>query len=251
MKKVKLVSMLVAIILLVSSCKKDECPVPTAVPEVTCVPDESYNPNIDPSNFVTTITTYNPYFPLIPNRMLRFEGLTEDGGEEIIEWMATGETKIIMGVTCFVVNDKVWVDGEVVEDTDDWFAQDLAGNVWYFGEAVQDFEGGVLVSTAGSWEAGVDGALPGIRIPADPFPGHVYRQEYYACEAEDMAQDVTTGASVTTPYDAFTNCLQTEEYTPLEADAPHEYKFYAPGIGYTRIEKIGTSAYMELVEIIE
>ncbi|MDZ4823417.1 MAG: hypothetical protein SH856_08155 [Flavobacteriales bacterium] len=234
------------------SCDKEEDDNPPVVePTLQCVVDENYQPMMDPSNFVTVVTVPNTYFPLIAGRTLVLEGVNNEGLQERIEWVTTGATKIIMGVTCFVVNDKVWLEGDLREDTDDWYAQDLAGNVWYFGEDVKDYENGVLTSTAGSWEVGVDGALPGVRMPVNPFPGNIYRQEYYACEAEDMAQDLSSTATIITPLDTYTACAQVEEWTPLEFDAPHEHKYYAPGVGYVRIEKLGTSAYMELVEIIE
>ena len=98
-----------------------------------------------------------------------------------------------------MVRDSVYVDDELVEDTYDWFAQDRDGNVWYLGEDSQEIDDGEVVSTEGSWEAGVDGALPGIVMPAEPAVGDAYRQEYYVGEAEDMFEIIAVGGSVDGP----------------------------------------------------
>src|SRR5215210_6519385 len=125
----------------------------------------------------------SPYFPLKPGTTWIYEG-TSDGEVERNEVTVTDETRDLMGVTCVVVHDVVSINGEVVEDTIDWYAQDADGNVWYFGEESKDYEDGELVSTEGFWEAGVDGAQPGIVMLADPAVGNSYQQEYYAGEAE-------------------------------------------------------------------
>ncbi|MBD3307782.1 hypothetical protein GF339_15230 [candidate division KSB3 bacterium] len=152
-------------------------------------------------------------------------------------------------MTCTVVREREWVDGELEEDTLDWFAQDVDGNVWYFGEDSKEIDEGVVVSTEGSWEAGVDGAQPGILMKGTPQIGDTYRQEYYFGEAEDMASVVSLNASVTVPFGTFTNCLQTEEWTPLEPGVT-EYKYYAPGVGLLLEEQVeGGDARVELVEI--
>jgi hypothetical protein len=127
-------------------------------------------------------------------------------------------------------------EGEVIEDTRDWFAQDRDGNVWYMGEDTAEYENGEVVSTAGSWEAGVDGAQPGIIMWAEiPDPGTQYRQEYYACEAEDFGEIVATNRSVTVPAGTFDGCLRTRDYTPLEPDL-NENKTYCPGVGLVLVE---------------
>lgn len=244
-KLMKIIPFMFCICLL--SCSKEP-----VVPEeeTECIVDENYQPVIDPGNFITDFTVApNPYFPLTPGVTLVYEGQNDEGLTETINLEFTNATKIIMGVTCMVVRDRVYLEGELIEDTDDWFAQDIAGNVWYFGEDVKDYENGVLISTDGSWEAGVDGALPGIRTPANPFPGNIYRQEYYACEAEDMAQDITLGETITVPYATFSDCLKTIEWTPLEPGVSEE-KYYAPGVGYVKIVKAGTSQFIELVDIL-
>ena len=124
-------------------------------PEEDCIPDPTYNPTINPADFVAGVN--NPLWPLVPGTIYVFQG-----GNETIDVTVTNDTKEILAVTTIVVHDVVSVNSEVIEDTYDWYAQDIAGNVWYFGEDTKEYENGVLVSTEGSWEAGVDGAKPGI-----------------------------------------------------------------------------------------
>ena len=140
------------------------------------------------------------------------------------------ETREIMGIEARVVHDVVTEDGELVEDTFDWYAQDADGNVWYFGEDTKEFEDGKVATTAGSWEAGVDGAQPGILVPAEPEDGMTYRQEYYAGEAEDAAEVLSLDEKVEVPFGSYDGVLMTKEFTPLEPDIL-EHKFYARGVG--------------------
>ena len=145
---------------------------------------------IDPADFVTAID--NPYFPLTPGTTMIFEGSADDMPIRV-ETTVTHETKTIMGVECVVVRDLGYEDGELTEDTIDWYAQDKEGNVWYFGEYSESIENGEVVDTHGSWEAGVDGAMPGVIMWADPKVGEPYSQEVAPGVAEDMAQVVRTG----------------------------------------------------------
>jgi hypothetical protein len=208
-------------------------------------PGEAYEPPIEPANFSTTID--NGYFPLVPGTRWVLHGSGESEGE-IDEITVLDETRTVMGVECVVVRDEVRLDGEPVEITDDWYAQDSDGNVWYFGEETAEYEDGEVVSTAGSWESGVDGAQPGIIMPATPTVGVVYRQEFYEGEAEDMGEAVELGVSRDTPAGSFDDVLVTEDWTPLEPDV-RERKWYAPGVGLIGEEQItgGESAF-ELVE---
>jgi hypothetical protein len=191
------------------------------------VEGEPYRPQIYPADFVEVID--NPYLPLKPGTTLVYEG-TSDGERETTEVTTTDRTKEVMGVTTTVVRDQVFVAGELVEDTFDWFAQDRYGNVWYFGEISREYKGGKFVGTEGSWEAGVDGAEPGIVMLADPQVGDSYRQEYYAGEAEDTAEVWALERSVTVPHGSFDGVLVTEDSNPLEPKLL-EHKCYAPGIG--------------------
>lgn len=204
-----------------------------------------YTVMLDPADFVDRID--NPLLPLLPGSRWVYEG-ESDGEIERIEVVVTDETRVIMGITATVVRDTVSVDGEIVEDTRDWFAQDFSGNVWYLGEDTAEYENGEIVSTAGAWEAGVDGALPGIVMEAQPQVGDAYRQEYYEGEAEDMAEVVRTGESATVPFGVFEDLVVIQEWTPLEPSVVEE-KYYAAGIGVV-LEAVvrGGSERMELVE---
>lgn len=219
-----------------------------------CPPDDwdrcackhsSYDPVIDPANFVREVT--NPYFPLVPGTKRIYEAETEEGTERI-EVAVTRHKKKVMGVRCTVVRDTVTLNGEVIEDTYDWFAQDVEGNVWYMGEASVEMEDGAIVSAFGSWEAGVDCAKPGIIMKAHPKVGDEYRQEYYKCIAEDMGRVLALGESVEVEYGAFDDCLKTADFTPLDPNA-NEEKFYAPGIGHILTLEGGKRAE-ELVDIM-
>jgi hypothetical protein len=186
-----------------------------------------YEPSIDPARFVSGVT--NAFFPLPVGAHWVYEGAGEADGEvDTVE--VTRETKTVMGVVCVVVHDEVSRDDEAVEVTDDWYAQDAEGNVWYFGEATAEYENGEVVSTAGSWEAGVDGAMPGIIMPAQPVVDVTYRQEFYEGEAEDLAKVVETDAETEVPLGRYTGVLVTEDWTPLEPDLI-EHKAYAPNMG--------------------
>ena len=184
---------------------------------------KAYNPQIDPAEFTTTID--NEYLPLKPGTTFVYQG-----GAERNEMSVTSDTKKVMGVECVVVDDRAWENGQLIEKTYDWFAQDKEGNVWYFGENTKEYKNGEVVSTKGSWEAGVDGAKPGIIMQADPKVGQSYRQEHYPGEAEDMAKVLSLNESVTVPYGSFHRVLKTREWTPLEPSY-HEHKYYAPGVG--------------------
>ena len=135
-----------------------------------------------------------------------------------------------MGIEARVVHDVVTEDGQLKEDTFDWYAQDKAGNLWYLGEDTKEYEDGKVSSTKGSWEAGVDGALAGILLPADPEVGMAYRQEYYEGEAEDRAKVVSVDEHADVPYGSFEGVLKTEDTTPLEPNLV-EHKYYARDIG--------------------
>lgn len=213
--------------------------------DTTRIEEQTYNPVVDPSDFVTAID--NPYLPYMAGSNWVYEGETDEGLEKI-EVTVTDETRIVMGVTCTIVWDRVWVDGELVEDTRDWYAQDKDGNVWYFGEDSKELEACQVVSTSGSWEAGVDGAKPGIIMYADPKTDESYRQEYYADEAEDMAMVLDLAATVRIYLGEYTDCLQIEEWTPLEPDVK-EHKFYARDVGVILEEVVeGGEGRIELIE---
>lgn len=181
---------------------------------------------IDPNNFTTEIT--NDYFSLPIGRKLVYEGKTEDGVERIVIEI-TGETKEVMGVTTLIYSDKVYVDDELVEDTKDYLAQDEQGNVWYFGEDVDNYEDGKLVDHDGAWLAGVDGALPGILIKSTHTEGDSYKQEFYAGVAEDVRDVYDTEVTVVTDLATYSDCVQFYDWTPLDSEA-REHKYYCPEV---------------------
>jgi hypothetical protein len=205
----------------------------------------AYAPNIKPADFTTKIN--NKYFPLEPGTTFVYRGETEDATEgDTVR--VTSDTKTVMGVECVVVEDRVTEGGELTEKTYDWYAQDNKGNVWYFGEDSTEYDNGKVKSTEGSWEAGKDGAEPGIIMPADPKIGETYRQEYYKGEAEDMARALKLNGSVEVSYGSFKNVLVTDEWTPLEKNVA-EHKFYAPGVG--NVKEIATKGSQETLTLID
>jgi hypothetical protein len=191
----------------------------------------------------------NPYFPLIPGTVFTYEGTT-DGEDELIRTTVTHRTERIMGVNTTVVLDSAYVNGSLVEATEDYYAQDRAGNVWYFGEDTKEFdEEGNVVSTEGTWRAGVDDAEPGIIMKADPEVGDEYAQENAPDVAEDQAKVLSVDESVEVPYGQFSSVLQTEESTPLEPGAI-EHKFYARNVGFVMSESVsGGNEVVELVQV--
>jgi hypothetical protein len=189
-----------------------------------------YEPRIRPADFGGPVE--NPYFPLIPGSRWVYEGKQGDATERTLVEV-TPDTKAILGVTNVVVHDTVSNDGTLKEDTFDWYAQDRVGNVWYFGEDTKEFENGVVASTEGSWEAGVDGAKAGIIMKARPRVGVAYRQEYYRGHAEDFAQVLGKSESVTVPAGTYHDVVKTKEFTPLEPKLL-EHKYYARGVGVVR-----------------
>lgn len=192
-----------------------------------CGGSSTYDPQIDPAHFVSGVN--NMYFPLVPGTVFDYDVIETD---ETVTVTVTAETKVVMGVTCIVVRDIARSGGQIVEDTYDWYAQDDGGTVWYFGEDTTEFDGGQS-SKEGSWEGGIDGALPGKIIPGTPHLGDVYRQEFYEGEAEDQGEILSLDAAVTVPVGAFTGCLKTRDFSALEPTV-EENKFYCPGVGQVR-----------------
>jgi hypothetical protein len=183
---------------------------------------------LDPADFVTEID--NPYWPMAPGTAWVYRESDPRGNAQEVEVTVTDRTREILGIVTTVVHDVVREDGELVENTFDWYAQDVCGNVWYLGENTKEYEDGEVVSTAGSWEAGVDGAMAGVIVPADPQVGMTYRQEYAAGEAEDAGAILSLDEQAQTKAGHFTDVLLTKDFTPLHPRVL-EYKLYAPGIG--------------------
>jgi hypothetical protein len=199
-----------------------------------------------PDDFVNRID--NKYFPLRPGTTFLFGG-TQEGKASRVSVFVTHKTKMILGIRATVVLDQVLVGGKREEKTFDWYAQDKHGNVWYLGEDSSDFVNGKWVRSDGSWEAGVKGAKPGIVMKANPRVGEVYRQEYYAGHAEDMAKVLSRNKSVAVTYGSFEHALETSEWTPLERGVV-EHKYYVKGVGNVRTIMVkGGSEEEHLVSI--
>jgi hypothetical protein len=201
---------------------------------------------IDPADFTTRID--NPYWPMRPGSRWIYRETDQEGARQRVVVTVTRRTKMIAnGIRARVVRDVVREDGKLVEKTDDWYAQDKAGNIWYLGEATTDYENGKPVSTEGSFEAGVDGAEAGIVMPAKPRRGMKYRQEYYAGHAEDKGEIVSLREQAEVPFGHFRRVLMTKDTNPLEPKVL-EFKFYARGVG--PVLAVGVSGTSDREELI-
>src|SRR6478735_5596376 len=172
----------------------------------------------------------NAWFPLRPGTVWVYRGV-KDGKPARDVVTVPRATKTIDGVRCQVVEDRLYLPGRLAERTTDWYAQDRAGNVWYFGESTAELDThGRVTSTEGSWQAGRDGAVAGIYMPARPRPGQTGRQEYLKGEAEDHYRVVGLHTTVSVPYTTSRSALLTEEWTPLEPGVL-DHKLYVRGVG--------------------
>jgi hypothetical protein len=193
------------------------------------LPQGSEPVELDPADFTADID--NRYWPMAPGTRWTYREIDEEGKQLVVVVTVTTETKkLANGITARVVRDTVTEDGELIEDTVDWYAEDGEGNVWYLGEDTAEFDGGEVTTTAGSWEAGVDGALPGIIVPADPADDMAYRQEYYEGEAEDNGEVLSVEEQVDVAAGHFDDAVLTKDTNALEPDVL-EYKLYAPAVG--------------------
>jgi len=183
---------------------------------------------LDPTDFVAEID--NPYFPMAPGTRWVYKESDPKGNAQMVEVTVTTRTKDITGISATVVHDKVTAGGELVENTFDWYAQDACGNLWYLGEKTKEYENGEVVTSAGSWEHGVDGAMAGVVMPGEPQIGQSYREEFYTGEAEDRGEILSLTEQAEVPAGHFTDVVLTKESTPLHKRVL-EYKLYAPGVG--------------------
>ena len=247
----------------------DECGEVTAARLELCVAvqDAPYDPPfgasfaanfVDPSAIGDAVDV-NPFFPLVVGNQWTYEGTFDEDGEEITEVVTisvTDRIKLIDGIRCRVVRDVVEIDGELIEDTDDWFAQDVDGNVWYCGEEVKDYESfdgdmpriPELVAIDGSFKAGRDGDEAGVLIPFSPVVGDLFRQEASYANAEDAIEILATDGSETVPAASCNgNCLVTRDFSPLDPGV-EENKFYIPGIGKILEVDLESGDRVELID---
>lgn len=241
MRRIALTFTLASAVLLATGCGSGAEPEAKPPP----LPQGSEPANLDPAAFTGRID--HPYWPMTPGSRWVYRETDSEGIEQRVEITVMQDTKRIAGIEATVVHDLVTENGQTKEDTYDWYAQDTSGNLWYLGEDTKEFENGKVVSTKGSWEAGVDGAHAGILLPGEPKVGMTYRQEYYKGEAEDAARVLSVGEKVEVPFGTFENVLLTKDYTPLDPSLL-EHKFYARGVGLVLVIAIaGGSDREELV----
>jgi hypothetical protein len=203
-------------------------------------------PVFDPNNFATVVD--NPFYPLPVGRTLVYSGI-KDGQTQRDTVTVTSQTRVVLGVTTTVVSDVADHDGALLEKTSDWYAQDRQGNVWYLGEDTVHYLPHGKTDTSGSWEAGVNGAQPGIIMEANPQIPDSYRQEYLVDQAEDTAWIVDRGGTITVPYGKVRNVLTTLEATRLEPGA-YDQKIYGSGIGIVLEQSLsGPNEYAKLESV--
>jgi hypothetical protein len=220
-----------------SASARGGCPIP--------LPAGDEPVTLDPADFTGPID--NPYWPIVPGSTWIYRDTDPSGAAQRVRVHVTHRTRSIVGIDAVVVHDVVRERGQLVEATWDWYAQDACGNVWYLGEDTKEYEDGVVVSTEGSWEAGIDGAQPGVIVPADPTVGLAYRQEYLAGEAEDRAEVLSLSEQAGVPAGHYTDLVLTKETTPVTPDAL-EYKLYAPDVGV--VLSIGISGDSDREELV-
>jgi hypothetical protein len=209
-------------------------------------PGGSYHPHIRPTDFRSRVD--NRWFPLTPGRTLVYTG-TKDGSKALDLVVATSRTRLIDGVRTRVVEDRLYLDNVLEERTSDYYAQDRCGNVWYFGEDTAELDRhGHVVSTEGTWHAGVDGAQPGVFMQAHPQLGRRFRQEWYRGQAEDVFKVIDRSAAVTVPYGSFRHALRTAEWTALEPEVL-DNKYYVKGIG--EVAELSVKDPREALRLVE
>ncbi|HEU4807223.1 MAG TPA: hypothetical protein VFT01_03105 [Homoserinimonas sp.] len=237
-------------IALAAACSFGQEPATRPAGSGSVLPQADEPVDLNPADFSTEID--NTYWPMATGTRWIYQETDVDGGMLRVVVTVTSQTKeIANGVTARVVRDTVSMAGEILEDTFDWYAQDSRGTIWYLGEDTAEFEDGELTSREGSFEAGVDGALPGVIMPGEPVVGVAYRQEYYEGEAEDNGQVLSLDEMADTPAGHFDNVLLTKDTITIEPDVL-EYKLYAPGVGPVLVFGVsGGAGREELLEFTE
>ncbi|HEU4666256.1 MAG TPA: hypothetical protein VFS79_01225 [Arthrobacter sp.] len=208
-----------------------------------------YTPQVNPADFSTKIT--NKYFALPVGKKLTYETVEQGKVTETIEIEILQETKTIEGVETLIYLDREFKNGQLVEETRDYLAQHKNGDVWYFGEDVNNFWNGILINHSGSFLHGKDGAQAGVWMKAEQRVGDSYRQEFYAGYAEDMRDTVATGETVATKTRTYTGCVKVYDWTPLEKNA-REHKYYCPEVAALVLtEDLETGGRSELVNVVQ
>ena len=236
---------LIAILsVLLAACGSDDGS--NSQPAKAPLPQGSEKVNLDPADFTTEID--NEWWPMKVGSRWVYRETDQEGARQKVVVTVTDKTKrIANGVEAVVVRDEVTEDGVPVEITDDWYAQDRDGNIWYLGEDTTEYENGKPVTKSGSFEAGKDGAQAGVIMPADPRPGLSYRQEYYKGEAEDRGSVVGVDEQAEVPAGHYRPALMTRDENPLEPKIL-EFKFFARGVG--PVLAIGVSGGSDREELV-
>ncbi|MGZ5311089.1 MAG: hypothetical protein ACXWZK_05080 [Solirubrobacterales bacterium] len=220
---------LLAAALGLAACGDDEPANGSAEEQGSTLPTGSEPADLDPAELTTEIT--NPYWPMTPGSRWVYREEDPEGDKRVVVTVNDQTKQLANGVEARVVRDVVTQNGRPLEVTDDWYAQDADGNVWYLGEDTAEYEDGKVVSREGSFEAGVDGAEAGVIMPADPQPGMEFRQEFLEGEAEDYATVLGEATRVVVAAGKYDSVLQTEDVNPLGDPLQVENKFYAEGVG--------------------
>ncbi len=181
---------------------------------------------LDPANFTTAVT--NPWLPLTPGTVMNYSGNLV-GSPAGLTVTVTDKTRKIAGVECLVVEELVSQGGRPTDRTIAYYAQDRAGNVWYFGEDVQELAENGDVAKVEGWKTGIDGAIPSLVMEAIPVQGHALVNTY----TNDHAEVVSLSKPVKTPSGTYPDALQTKEWTPDEPNVLAN-KYYVQGIGMVR-----------------
>jgi len=200
-----------------------------------------------PAAFVRSVD--NPWFPLVPGTTFVYRGV-KDGEPTRDVVHVTSRVRVVDGVRCIAVTDRLYASGRLAERTTDWYAQDRRGNVWYFGENTKTLRNGTVTSTKGSWAAGRNGASAGIVMEAHPRVGDTYSQEDAPGVGEDRAKVLSLDAAATVPYGTFTGLLKTKDFSPLEP-AVVEHKFFLRGVGSILEKEVrGGNERLALVKVV-
>jgi hypothetical protein len=209
------------------------------------LPQGAESPDLNPADFTTQID--NPYRPLLEGRRWTYRDTDTDGTVARVDVVVTPETKkLANGIEARIVTESLREDGELVEQEDDWYSQDSDGNVWYLGEQAREYENGKIKATS-TWQAGVDGAQPGVVMPAEPRAGLTYRQSHYAGKEEDRGEVLSADEQVQAPAGYFKDAVATKEFSLLEPKLV-EYKLFARGVGLVRVFQVsGGTAHEELL----
>jgi hypothetical protein len=221
-----------------------------AAPRTEELPRGDTPVELDPARFTADVD--HPYFPLRPGTRWTYREIDEEGNALDVVVVATSRTRrIANGIDARVVRDTVRENGQIIEDTFDWYAQDVDGNVWYLGEDTAEFEDGEITSRDGSFEAGVDGAEPGIIMPAEPAAGQRYRQEFLEGEAEDEGAVLSADELVEAPVGRYDHAVLTRDTNRLEPEVS-EYKLYVRDVGLVlTLDVSGGRGREELVSVDE